>query len=113
MVSIEFQIPSVSVNESDGSVIVELVRTGNHTDNITVCINVTMIVDPAIVQRMYKLYITYTSSVPLHYAPQFTIYHHYMSGKGFLSLPSTIISLTYFSTKESSFGQANYHIAHF
>ena len=28
-----------------------------------------------------------------------------MNGKGFLSLPSTIISLTHFSTKESSFGQ--------
>ena len=52
MVSIEFQIPSVRVNESDGSVIVDLVRTGNHSNNFTVCINVTMIVDPAIAQRM-------------------------------------------------------------
>ena len=74
MVSVEFQIPSVSVNESDGSVIVELVRTGNHTDNITVCINVTIIVDPAIVQRMYKL---------IH-----QVYHRIM----YLNLPSIIIT---------------------
>ena len=49
--SIEFQIPSISVNESDGSVIVNLIRTGNLSDNITVCIDVTMVVDPDIIQR--------------------------------------------------------------
>ena len=53
MVSVEFQISSVSVNESDGTVIIDLVRTGNHSNNFTVCINVTMIVDPAIAQRTY------------------------------------------------------------
>ena len=50
--SIEFQIPSISVNESDGSVIVNLISTGNLSDNITVCIDVTMVVDPNIIQRM-------------------------------------------------------------
>ena len=52
MISIEFQVPSISVNKSDGSVIVNLIRTGNHSDNITVCIAVTMVVDPNIIQRM-------------------------------------------------------------
>ena len=57
MISIEFQITSINVNESDGSVIINLLRTGNYSDNFTVCINITMIVDPAIAQRMCKLYI--------------------------------------------------------
>ena len=59
MVTIEFKPPSVTVNESDGSVTVNLLRTGNNSDNFTVCINVTMIVDPAIAQRMCILYIAY------------------------------------------------------
>jgi len=53
--TVQFQIPSINVNESDGSVIVNLVRAGNNSDNITVCIAVTMVVEPAISQRMYKL----------------------------------------------------------
>ena len=53
-------MPNISVNESDGSVIVNLIRTGNHSDNITVCIDVTTVVDPAIAQRMYKLCIACT-----------------------------------------------------
>ena len=57
MVTIEFKPPSVTVNESDGFVTVNLLRIGNHSDNFTVCINITMIVDPAIAQRMYILYI--------------------------------------------------------
>ena len=54
VVTIEFETASVTVNESDGSVTVNLVRrTGTLSDNITVCINITMIVDPAIIQRTY------------------------------------------------------------
>ena len=53
MVTIQFEIGSVTVNESDGSVTINLVRMGNPTDNISVCISVMMIVDPAIIQRMY------------------------------------------------------------
>ena len=60
MVTIEFKPPSVTVSESDGSVMVNLSRTGSHSDNFTVCINITMIVDPAIAQRMCKLYISCT-----------------------------------------------------
>ena len=54
VVTIEFETASVTVNESDGSVTVNLVRrTGTFSDNITVCINITMVVDPAIIQRTY------------------------------------------------------------
>ena len=69
--SVEFQIQSTSVNEMDGSVIVDLIRTGNHSDNITVCIDIAMTVNPAIIQRMYKMciacvYVKYTTA----YAPK-------------------------------------------
>ena len=37
---IEFEARNVSVTESDGSVAVNLVKIGNHSNNITVCINV-------------------------------------------------------------------------
>ena len=57
VVTIEFQPPFPTVNESDGSVTVNLLRTGNHSDNFTVFINVTMTVDPAIALRMCMLYI--------------------------------------------------------
>ena len=44
-----------SVGEGNGTVTVNLARrTGTLTDNITVFINVTMLVDPAIIQRMYE-----------------------------------------------------------
>ena len=50
MVTIQFDIGSNTVNESDGSVTINLVRMGNHSDNISVCIGIVMIMDPAIVQ---------------------------------------------------------------
>ena len=52
MVTIEFETRNVSVNESDGSVTVNLVRTGNHSDNITVYITITRIENPGIVKCM-------------------------------------------------------------
>ena len=52
MVTIQFDIGTSTVNESDGSMIINLVRMENLTDNISVCIGIIMIVDPAIVQRM-------------------------------------------------------------
>ena len=52
MVTIQFDIGSSTVNESDGSVTVNLVRMGDLTDNISVRIGIIMIVDPAIVQRL-------------------------------------------------------------
>ena len=52
VVFIEFETASVIVNENDGSVTVNLVRTGNQSDDISVCINVIMNVDPDIAQRM-------------------------------------------------------------
>ena len=51
MVTIEFETRNVSVNESDGSVTVNLMRTGNHSDNITVYITITRIENPSIVKR--------------------------------------------------------------
>jgi len=53
--SIEFQIPNSTINESDGSVIINLVRTGNHSISITVYIAITMDEDPAVSQCMEKL----------------------------------------------------------
>ena len=53
MVTIQFDIDTSTVNESDGSITINLVRMGNHSDNITVCIGIVMIVDPAIVQCTY------------------------------------------------------------
>ena len=58
--TVQFQIPNINVSESDGSVIVNLIRAGNNSDNITVCIAVTMVVEPAMARRMYKLCIACT-----------------------------------------------------
>ena len=52
VVTIQFDIGSSTVNESDGSVTVNLVRMGDLTDNISIRIGIIMIVDPAIVQRL-------------------------------------------------------------
>ena len=58
-VTIEFEAVTFSVDEGNGTVTVNLARrTGILSDNITVFINVTMLVDPAIIQRMYE-YIAY------------------------------------------------------
>ena len=44
-----------SVDEGNGTVTINLARrTGTLTDSITVCMNVIMIMDPAIIQRMYE-----------------------------------------------------------
>ena len=53
MVTIQFDIGASTVNESDGSVTINLVRMGILSDNITVCIGIIMIVDPAVDQCMY------------------------------------------------------------
>ena len=53
--TIEFEARNVSVIESDGSVTVNLVRTGNHSNNITVCINVIRVENPAIIECMCKV----------------------------------------------------------
>ena len=52
--TIEFEARNVSVIESDGSVTVNLVRTGNHSNNITVCIIVIRVENPAIVECTYS-----------------------------------------------------------
>ena len=52
MAIVEFKSPNVTVNESDGFVKLELLRAGNHSDSFIVSISVTMIAEPAIVQRM-------------------------------------------------------------
>ena len=52
-VTIEFEPRNVSVIESDGSVTVNLVKTGYHSDNITVYISITRIDNPGIVKCMY------------------------------------------------------------
>ena len=51
IVTVEFKSPSVTVNESDGSVTVELLRTGNNSDSFNVCISVMMNAESAIVER--------------------------------------------------------------
>ena len=54
-VTIEFEAVTFSVDEGNGTVTVNLARrTGILSDTITVCINITMIMDPAIIQRMYE-----------------------------------------------------------
>ena len=45
----------IPLSESNGIVTINLVRTGDLPDNITVCIRVTMLVDPAIVQRTFTI----------------------------------------------------------
>ena len=52
-VTIEFEARTFTTDEGNVNVTVNLARTGTLSDSITVCINVTMIVDPAIIQRMY------------------------------------------------------------
>ena len=53
-VTIEFESCAFTTDEGNGTVMVNLVRrTGTLSDNITVCINVTMIMDPAIIQCKY------------------------------------------------------------
>ena len=55
-----------SVDEGNGTVTVNLARrTGTLSDSITVCINVTMLVDPAIIQRMYE-YNAYQSIIIMY-----------------------------------------------
>ena len=53
VVTIEFDAATAIVNESDGSVTINLVRrTGTLSDNITVYIDIIMVMDSAIIQRM-------------------------------------------------------------
>ena len=67
-VFIEFETTNVSVSENDGFATVNLVRTGNHTNDITVYISVTRIEDPAIVQCTYRVYVllSITNSVSMY-----------------------------------------------
>ena len=54
-VTIEFGARTFTTDEDNGTVTVNLARrTGTLSDNITVCINVTMIMDSAVIQRMYE-----------------------------------------------------------
>ena len=52
-VTIGFETSNVTANEGDGSVTVNLVKTGDHSDNITVYINVMRVENSAIVKCMY------------------------------------------------------------
>ena len=52
-VTIEFEPRNVSVIESDGSVTVNLVKTGYHSNNITVYIGITRIDNLGTVKCMY------------------------------------------------------------
>ena len=52
-VTIEFEPRNVSVIESDGSVTVNLVKTGYHSNNITVYISITRIDNPGVIKCMY------------------------------------------------------------
>ena len=49
-VAIEFEPRNITVIESDGSVTVNLVKTGSHSDNITVYISITRIDNAAVVK---------------------------------------------------------------
>ena len=80
MVTIQFDIGTSTVNESDGSVTINLVRMGNHTDNITVCIGIIMIVDPAVVQCMNIAYRSLEKFTVEYFRVKF------VCGKIFLSL---------------------------
>ena len=53
-VTIEFGARTFTTDEDNGTVTVNLARTGTLSDSITVCINVTMIMDPDILQCMYE-----------------------------------------------------------
>ena len=50
IVTLKFAVPNITVNESDGSVTVELLRTGSNSDSFNVCISVTMITELAIAE---------------------------------------------------------------
>ena len=56
MVTIEFEARNVTVNERDGSVTVNLVRTGSASGSITIYISVTRDKLTAIHKRMYILF---------------------------------------------------------
>ena len=63
-VIIEFETGNVTANEGDGSVTVNLVRTGNHSGDIIVYIHIMRVENSAIVKCMYvhtTLYITFSS----------------------------------------------------
>ena len=53
MVAIQFETGNVTVSEGDGSVTVNLVRTGNHSESITVYISIMGVENSAIAERMY------------------------------------------------------------
>ena len=53
MVTIEFEVGNVTVSEGDGSVTVNLVRTGNYSENSTVYISVMGIENSTIAECMY------------------------------------------------------------
>ena len=50
---IEFEARNVSVIESDNSVTVNLVKNGNHSNNIIVCINVARVENSSIIECTY------------------------------------------------------------
>ena len=52
-VTIEFETGNVTASEGDGSVTVNLVRTGNHSESITVYISIMRVENSAIAERMY------------------------------------------------------------
>ena len=52
-VTIEFETGNVTASEGDGSVTVNLVRTGNHSESITMYISIMRIENSAIAERMY------------------------------------------------------------
>ena len=52
-VTIEFETGNVTASEGDGSVTVNLVRTGNHSESITIYISIMRIENSAIAERMY------------------------------------------------------------
>ena len=57
--SIEFSAVMTTVNEDNGTVTFNLVRTGDLSENVTLCIRVTMLVNPAIIQRMCTIMYIY------------------------------------------------------
>ena len=52
-ITIEFEAENVMAIEDDSSVTVNLVRTGNHSENITVYISVVGVMNPAIAKCMF------------------------------------------------------------
>ena len=53
MVTIEFETENITVSEGNGSVTVNLVRTGNHSENITVYISIMEVENSAIAECTY------------------------------------------------------------